>query len=135
VIRLSTDIVRRQRIAPTRVLAHSDIAPLRKIDPGEKFPWDKLFRAGLGAWVEPSPVRDAAYGLGPGDSGAAVASAQSLFAAYGYEISLDGHYDRMTEHVVRAFQRHFRPARCDGRLDLSTLATLERLLDRWGRVA
>jgi N-acetylmuramoyl-L-alanine amidase len=135
VLRLCVDIVGRHRIAPTRVLAHSDVAPLRKIDPGEKFPWETLFDAGVGAWVPSSPVRAEDRGLGPGDEGAAIAAAQTLFSAYGYEIPLEGRYDHATEHVVRAFQRHFRPARCDGRLDLSTLATLERLLARWGRVA
>ena len=56
VIALSRDIVVRNRIAVPRVLAHSDIAPLRKIDPGEKFPWNELAAAGVGAWVPPSPV-------------------------------------------------------------------------------
>ena len=127
VIALSRDIIRRNRIAATGVLAHSDIAPLRKIDPGEKFPWPDLAAAGVGAWVPPSPVVPGARDLGPGDAGAGVATAQKLFAAYGYHLPVTGEFDRLTEHVVRAFQRHFRPARCDGRLDLSTLATLERL--------
>lgn len=128
VIALSRDIVVRNRIAAARVLAHSDIAPLRKIDPGEKFPWHELASAGIGAWVPPSPVADEAHALGPGDTGASVAAAQKMFAKYGYHLPATGDFDRLTEHVVRAFQRHFRPARCDGRLDLSTLSTLERLI-------
>jgi N-acetylmuramoyl-L-alanine amidase len=128
VIALSRDIIDRHGIAPERVLAHSDIAPLRKIDPGEKFPWAQLAAAGLGAWVAPSPVVTGALQLGPGDTGASVAAVQAMFAAYGYHLPVTGTFDHLTEHVVRAFQRHFRPARCDGRLDLSTLATLERLL-------
>jgi N-acetylmuramoyl-L-alanine amidase len=120
VIALSQDIVRRHGIPPERVVAHSDIAPLRKIDPGEKFPWPRLAAAGVGHWVAPSPLRagDTGFGLG----------ATVLFAAYGYDCPISGDYDRKTEAVVAAFQRHFRPLRCDGRLDLSTLATLERLL-------
>ena len=128
VIALSRDIVVRNRIAVPRVLAHSDIAPLRKIDPGEKFPWNELAAAGVGAWVPPSPVVLGGLDLGPRDRGASVASAQTMFAAYGYHLPVTGEFDRLTEHVVRAFQRHFRPARCDGRLDLSTLSTLERLI-------
>jgi N-acetylmuramoyl-L-alanine amidase len=127
VIALGLDIVGRHAIPAGRVLAHSDIAPLRKIDPGEKFPWDRLAAAGLGRWVPPSPVRPSAPALGPGDAGAAVMAAQQALAAIGYDLPATGQYDHHTEHVVRAFQRHFRPARCDGRLDLSTLATLERL--------
>jgi N-acetylmuramoyl-L-alanine amidase len=128
VMALSRDIVTRNAIPAARVLAHSDIAPLRKIDPGEKFPWARLAAEGLGAWVAPSPITAGGFQLSPGDSGASVSAAQQTFATYGYHLPATGIYDPLTEHVVRAFQRHFRPARCDGRLDLSTLATLERLL-------
>lgn len=130
VVALAADIVRRNAIPATRVLAHSDIAPTRKIDPGEKFPWPALAAAGIGAYVPPSPVRDGAFSLGPGDQGAVVAAVQQRFAAYGYDLPVTAAYDRQTVAVVTAFQRHFRPARCDGRLDLSTLATLERLSER-----
>lgn len=128
VIALSHDIMGRHAIAAERLLAHSDIAPTRKIDPGEKFPWATLAAAGLGAWVPPSPVVAGAPSLSPGDTGASVAAAQAQFAAYGYLLPATGIYDGLTEFVVRAFQRHFRPELCDGRLDLSTLATLERLI-------
>jgi N-acetylmuramoyl-L-alanine amidase len=128
VIALSRDIVNRRGIRAARVLAHSDVAPQRKIDPGEKFPWDTLHSRGVGLWLQPSPLKLTDTGLGPGDHGPGVKTAQKLFAEYGYDMPLTGQFDRETEHVVRAFQRHFRPARCDGRLDLSTLSTLERLL-------
>lgn len=128
VIALSHNIIARHEIAPERVLAHSDIAPTRKIDPGEKFPWPTLAAAGVGHWVAPSPVRVGACALARGVSGAHVLAVQRAFVLYGYDMPLTGHYDAKTEAVVAAFQRHFRPARCDGRLDLSTLATLERLL-------
>jgi N-acetylmuramoyl-L-alanine amidase len=127
VIALSQDILRRHVIASSRVLAHSDIAPFRKIDPGEKFPWPTLHAAGIGAWVPPSPVQLTDPGLGPDAAGGHVLALQKQFARYGYDMPLTGAYDRQTVQVVQAFQRHFRPARCDGRLDLSTLATLERL--------
>jgi N-acetylmuramoyl-L-alanine amidase len=135
VIRLSHDIVARHTIAPTRILAHSDIAPQRKIDPGEKFPWHLLFDAGLGALVPPAPLVRDDPSLGPGDAGPRVATLQSDLAAYGYDVPLDGQFDLRTHNVMRAFQRHFRPARCDGRYDGSTHDTLTRLLDRYGRTA
>jgi N-acetylmuramoyl-L-alanine amidase len=127
VIALSRDIIGRHGIRADRVVAHSDIAPLRKIDPGEKFPWQRLAAAGVGHWVAPSPVRAGDTGIGLGATGAGVRAAQEVFASYGYDCPISGDYDRRTEAVVAAFQRHFRPLRCDGRLDLSTLATLERL--------
>ena len=127
VIALCRDIVLRHRIRPDRVLAHSDVAPQRKRDPGEKFPWERLHRAGVGAWVTPPPVRPGA-GLAPGDTGPEVADLQAALRRYGYGIEATGTYDELTEAVVTAFQRHFRPERVDGRADGSTVETLRALL-------
>lgn len=127
VIELGVDIVRRLRIEPERVLAHSDVAPLRKIDPGEAFPWRQLWRAGLGVWVEPERVDAGDLGIGPGAGGPAVETAQRLLADLGYGLGVTGEMDVLTTFVLTAFQRHFRPERVDGRLDRSTAVTLERL--------
>lgn len=128
VIALGQDIVKRNGIRPDGVLAHSDVAPARKIDPGEKFNWAELARHGLGAWVRPTPVKPDDEGLGIGASGESVRTAQALLAAYGYEIAATGDLDVNTSKVLRAFQLHFRPRRVDGRLDRSTLLTLTRLV-------
>jgi N-acetylmuramoyl-L-alanine amidase len=125
---LCRDIVARHGIRPERVLAHSDVAPTRKKDPGEKFPWARLAHAGIGHWVAPEPVVAAEPGLGVGAAGPLVAKVQSLLLRYGYGIEPTGVVDARTEFVVTAFQRHFRPERVDGRLDQSTIGTLERLL-------
>jgi N-acetylmuramoyl-L-alanine amidase len=128
VIALCGDICARHAIAPPRVLAHSDIAPSRKRDPGEKFPWMLLHRSGVGHCVEPAPIMP-----GPefdlGDSGNAVQSFQMALRDYGYAVPTDGVFDQFTYDVVLAFQRHFRPERCDGKVDSSTLVTLRRLLE------
>lgn len=125
---LARDIVGRWTIPPERVLAHSDVAPSRKIDPGEKFDWARLARGGIGHWVAPEPVDANDFGLGHGEGGALVTEAQDLLRRYGYNVTVCGDYDRATEMAVRAFQLHFRAARVDGRLDQSTLGTLRRLL-------
>lgn len=130
---LCADILRRHIIAPHRVLGHSDVAPFRKIDPGEHFDWAMLARAGIGHWVAPvAPVApvEAADGpvLGEGDSGAQVEALQKMLENYGYGIEVTGTYGKATRLVIEAFQRHFRPARVDGLCDLSTKLTLERLL-------
>ncbi|MBO0751126.1 MAG: N-acetylmuramoyl-L-alanine amidase [Bradyrhizobiaceae bacterium] len=130
---LCRDLVERYRFRGDRVLAHSDVAPLRKWDPGEKFPWERLHRAGVGAWVEPVPDMPGRV-LAPGDCGPEVAQLQAGLRVYGYGIEAGGVYDELTAAVVAAFQRHFRPARVDGRADLSTIETLHALLatsDRW----
>jgi N-acetylmuramoyl-L-alanine amidase len=125
---LCLDIIGRHRIRPERVLAHSDVAPRRKQDPGEKFQWGRLAYAGIGHWVEPEPVDPAEPGLAAGVAGPLVADVQNLLAAYGYGIEPTGLVDAQTEFVVTAFQRHFRPGRVDGAIDQSTIATLERLI-------
>lgn len=125
---LCQDIIARHSIRPERVLAHSDVAPTRKKDPGEKFPWARLARAGIGHWVEPQTVIAAEPGMGIGVAGPLVADIQQLFRKYGYGIEATGLIDGQTEFVVAAFQRHFRPARVDGRIDQSTITTLERLI-------
>jgi N-acetylmuramoyl-L-alanine amidase len=126
VTQLCRDIVARLRIAPARVLAHSDVAPSRKNDPGEKFPWRHLYEAGVGFWIEPHPIVPGPM-YGPGDDGEPVKQLQTALAAYGYGIATNGRYDSATKGVVTAFQRHFRPARVDGIADVSTIETLRSL--------
>ena len=129
VIALGRDICARHAIPSARVLAHSDVAPGRKIDPGEKFPWHQLAASGLGAWVQPAPLDSAEPA--PAPDPAAIIEAQTLLARYGYAIEPSGLDDARMRAVVRAFQQHFRPARSDGHLDRSTLDTLARLAARF----
>tara|TARA_R110002020_G_scaffold48634_1_gene138463 strand:- start:3578 stop:4339 length:762 start_codon:yes stop_codon:yes gene_type:complete len=127
VIRLCRDIIDRHAIPAERVLAHSDIAPMRKQDPGEIFPWNRLHREGIGHWVEPLPVGGGRF-FQEGDSGQPVEALQTMLALYGYGVRADGSYDAETAAAIRAFQRHFRPARVDGVADASTIGTLHQLL-------
>ncbi|RFC62794.1 N-acetylmuramoyl-L-alanine amidase [Fulvimarina endophytica] len=127
VVSLCRDILSRHRIVSEFVLAHSDIAPARKEDPGEHFPWRTLHEAGIGHLVEPAPLRGGRF-FSRGDSGEPVAAFQAMLAAYGYGVEIDGVFDEATRLAVVAFQRHFRPARVDGVVDTSTVETLHTLL-------
>ncbi len=127
VIRLCLDIVSRHSIPLERVLGHSDVAPQRKRDPGEHFDWARLYRSGIGHWVAPVPPGDD-EGLKLGDREDAVADLQSDLKLLGFKIEVNGHYDRATENVVTAFQRHYRQDRVDGRADNSTCRTLKKLI-------
>jgi N-acetylmuramoyl-L-alanine amidase len=126
-IALCQDIRSRHAILPTRILAHSDIAPFRKHDPGEHFPWGKLAAAGIGHYVVPAPRGEDAP-LKRGSGGETVEGLQGMLAIYGYDSAVSGLYGKKTEQLVAAFQRHFRPELVDGKADRSTVATLRELL-------
>lgn len=122
-IALGKDIGTRHPISPRCVLAHSDVAPGRKIDPGEKFDWKRLCESGLGHWVPPVAIGADHHPASRADRHMAI----SLLTTYGYGV---GEVDRDNRFVtiLAAFQRHFRPARVDGVLDRSTIETLKRLV-------
>ena len=128
VITLCRGISARRHIRPDRVLAHSDVAPSRKKDPGERFPWRLLHESGVGHWVEPAPLGEG-DALALGDQSDAVKELQSALAEYGYEVTTNGKFDSQTQDAVTAFQRHFRPARVDGLSDSSTRTTLRKLIE------
>ena len=130
---LCRSIQTRNTIPPRRVLAHSDVAPGRKQDPGEKFPWRTLYDSGVGQWVKPAPIMNFGQSLSLGDRGDAVAALQKSLADYGYGIAVNAEYDTATFEVVTAFQRHFRPERVDGVADPSTRSTLQELFANRGR--
>ncbi|WP_439616342.1 N-acetylmuramoyl-L-alanine amidase [Shinella sp.] len=134
VVELCLDCGRRWEIAPERVLAHSDVAPIRKVDPGEKFPWGRLHAAGVGHWVTPSLIAGGRF-FQRGDSGQPVEALQTMLSLYGYGTEINGFYSEKTEGDVAAFQRHFRPDRVDGIADFSTIDTLHRLLSALPRLA
>jgi len=127
VTELCLDCATRWSIAPERVLAHSDVAPARKRDPGERFPWQRLHEKGVGHWVAPGELRSGRF-LQKGEAGEPIQALQSMLALYGYPVEINGVFDEATEQVVIAFQRHFRPARVDGVADVSTIETLHRLI-------
>jgi N-acetylmuramoyl-L-alanine amidase len=115
-IALSREILARHKILPARVLGHSDVAPARKMDPGELFDWQRLAKAGIGRWPLPSK--------GPNDS----ASVRAGLGKIGYEVSAEGAGDKITKQSLSAFQRHFRPGKIDGIADEETCAMLYGLL-------
>jgi N-acetylmuramoyl-L-alanine amidase len=126
VIDLLAAIRSRWTIPDTLILGHSDVAPSRKTDPGELFPWAALAAAGHGLWVEPPPAPGPALGLG--DEGLGVLTLQSALARLGYDCPRTGVFDADLATLVTAFQRHWRPARIDGVADGETRARLMALL-------
>lgn len=130
VIALVADIRGRWTIPDARIIAHSDLAPDRKQDPGELFPWKALAQAGHGLWFEPAAERIAALGapLSPGDAGVGVLVLRSGLHRLGYGLKPGADYDDETRLTVEAFQRHWRPETVDGVADGETRARLVGLL-------
>lgn len=112
-VALSKEIIARYNIPRTRVLGHSDVAPERKQDPGEKFPWELLSREGIGRWPEKI------LPTGTPDFLAFKTSLQDL----GYEV-LEG----QIEFAIKAFQRHWHPENVTGQPNAETYARLKALL-------
>lgn len=129
VIALARDIVSRYELPPTAVVGHADIAPQRKSDPGPRFPWKRLFEAGVGAWPRADDVaryrRDFDHCL------PTIGTYQQALHAYGYALEISDRLDTRTRDVTRAFQMHFRPANYSGQPDAETAAILWALLERY----
>jgi N-acetylmuramoyl-L-alanine amidase len=126
-LKLLGAIRKRHAIPPAHVLAHSDVAPARKQDPGERFDWRRLASEGLGLWVEPTPFGGGTV-LELGASGARVETLQRDLAKLGYGLIATGQFDDATRQVIGAFQRHWRQGLVDGRADASTHETIQRLM-------
>jgi N-acetylmuramoyl-L-alanine amidase len=126
VVALLSDIRERWEIDDDRILGHSDVAPDRKTDPGELFPWKQLAKAGHGYFVEPEPAPG--LPLSVGDEGPGVFLLQAGLTRLGYDCAPSGEFEERTATIVRAFQRHWRPMRVDGVADGETRARLMALL-------
>lgn len=125
VIALVRDIMRRHGVRPENVLGHSDVAPLRKLDPGPLFPWRRLAEAGLIVWPDAAQVaaRRPDFEQALPDVG----WFRERLAAHGFAIEPTGELDDATRRVLAAFQMKYRPARHDGRPDAETAALLDVL--------
>ncbi len=126
VIGLLRDIFGRwAQLNASRVVAHSDIAPERKADPGEKFPWKRLADEGVSVWPPNT-------GVAASDEDV-ISHAQQQLARIGYDVTQTGFIDSLTKAAIVAFQRRFRPSNCGGALDDETrtlLAELARTIRR-----
>ena len=117
---LCRDVLARHRIPPHRVVGHSDIAPDRKSDPGELFDWPRLARAGIGIWPPADPL----------------ALSCEIDRSLAFEhLHAIGYCARLGSEAAAliAFQRRFRPACCDGRLDAETAGRLTEVRAAFSR--
>jgi N-acetyl-anhydromuramyl-L-alanine amidase AmpD len=120
---------RHTSVKPTHIVGHSDIAPQRKIDPGPRFPWQRLHRLGYGAWYDDETVFK--YWEQLRDAPPSVLTLQTALHTYGYGIDLSGDHDLQSQNVVRAFQMHFLPWKVSSEFDAETVAILFALIEKY----
>jgi N-acetylmuramoyl-L-alanine amidase len=120
---------RHTEVRATHIIGHSDIAPQRKIDPGPRFPWQRLYRQGYGAWYDDETVFK--YWQQFRDESPAVHTLQRALKHYGYGIEISGEHDRQSQNVVRAFQLHFLPWQVSSEFNADTAAVLFALLEKY----
>ena len=116
-------------IRPTSIVGHSDIAPDRKIDPGPRFPWQRLAQLGYGAWFDDDTVFR--YWQRFRKEPLPLLNVQRALATYGYGIEATGVADEQTRNVVRAFQMHFRPSEVTEEINATTTAILFALIEKY----
>ncbi len=131
---LVKDIADRYMIPATNILAHSDIAPTRKSDPGPKFPWKKLYDDyQIGMWYDDTTKQGFYDQIIPETYALEMTTAQFIYKyqaalkTLGYGLEPSGTYDDATKKTVEAFQFHFRPEKYDGVMDAETWAILQAL--------
>lgn len=120
---------RHTSVKPTHIVGHADIAPQRKIDPGPRFPWQRLYRLGYGAWYDDDTVFNYWEQFRKGLP--STLTLQTALHEYGYDIELSGENDEQSQNVIRAFQMHFRPWLVNSEFDAETTAILYALLDKY----
>lgn len=130
VAKLVHDIATRYDIAPKNIIGHADLAPSRKIDPGAKFPWQRLYTEyGIGAWYDDF---DKQYFMHQDEfASATIADIKQAFRDYGYQINDTDAWDQASRDVVYAFQLHFRPQQPTGQMDVETYAILRALNNKY----
>ena len=126
VAQLVQDLAARYKISPKNIIGHADMAPSRKIDPGAKFPWQRLYKEyGIGAWYDDFDKRF--FMNQDAFAAATIPEIKQAFRDYGYQINNTDEWDKASRNVLYAFQLHFRPQQPTGELDLETYAILKAL--------
>jgi len=129
-IDLLSDILSRYpQINPIDIVGHSDIAIMRRSDPGPLFPWQRLYQEGIGAWPDAAVI--AKYHAEFSAVMPAVATLQKALSTLGYQVEITDKIDAQTQFALRAFQMHFRPADYSGQVDNETAALLWALLEKY----
>ena len=122
-IKLCVSLKKKYKIKKTNILGHSDIAPLRKKDPGEKFPWRKLSTKGLGLWF----VMNETFALEKRLNGSKI---KHQFLTNLYALGYRYFGKKKNKLIIKSFQRRYRPKNINGLVDLECLRISSNLLKK-----
>ena len=119
-------VAEKYNIPAKNIIAHSDIAPGRKKDPGAKFPWKELYdKYNIGAWYDEADKQ--AFMNEEKFKATSIREIKDELRKYGYEVNRLEEWDKESKNVVYAFQLHFNPKNLTGEMDLETFAILKAL--------
>jgi len=128
--KLINSLIDKYNIPKYHILGHSDVAPERKKDPGNLFPWINLYEQGIGVWSN-KKIKNNKSIINIGDKSEIVKKIQNHLKIIGYNIVVNSVYDNQTKIIIEAFQRHWRPNKVDGILDLETNILLEDIFNQF----
>ena len=119
-------VAEKYNIPAKNIVAHSDIAPGRKKDPGAKFPWKELYdKYNIGAWYDEADKQS--FMNEEKFKATSIREIKDELRKYGYEVNRLDEWDKESKNVVYAFQLHFNPKNLTGEMDLETFAILKAL--------
>ena len=102
--KLILELQNKYNISNANILGHSDISPDRKIDPGPKFPWQRLFKNGIGLMPKTYSSKSK-----KNTTSNEIKNLQILLKKFGYNLKVNGFMDKQTLLVLYAFQSHYCP--------------------------
>lgn len=127
-IELCTNLIKKYNIADYNIVAHSDIAPDRKDDPGQYFNWRLLADNSIGVYPDIKDHKNNKILVSQGDKNPEVLKIQKMLKNYGYKIDLNGKFDKAMAMVVVAFKRRFQPHDLSPTINQSDFLILSQLV-------
>ena len=134
-IKLSKFLIHKYKIKKNNILGHSDIAPDRKMDPGEKFPWELLFKNKIGFWYQLDKkklkkLRENKISI----KNSQLCKKKLKKLGYTPSRKIFKNHSKFSKFLIRAFQRRFRPALIDGQIDQECMLIINKLANNQNNI-
>ena len=134
-IKLSKFLIHKYKIKKNNILGHSDIAPDRKMDPGEKFPWELLFKNKIGFWYQLDKKKlKTLRGNKISIKNNQLCKIKLKKLGYPSSSKIFKNNFKFNKFLIRAFQRRFRPALIDGQIDQECMLIINKLTNNQNNI-